>query len=80
MDRRLAYSDYCGVNSSHICLLPCEDVYILSQEMGEEASEVFRKLGTDVSEVLRVVVQWHKFQLFRGLKSGVHLIAHVELV
>ena len=73
-------SDYCGVNSSHICLLPCEDVSVLSQEMGEEASEVFHKLGTDVSEVFRVVVQRHMFQLFRGLRSGVHLVAHVDMV
>ena len=34
-------SDYCRVNSSHICLLPCEDVFVLSQKMGEEAFEVF---------------------------------------
>ena len=73
-------SDYYGVNSSHICLLPCEDVFVLSQEMGKEASEVFRKLGTDVSEVFRVVVQRYGFQFFRGLRSGVHLIAHVKLV
>ena len=73
-------SDYCGVNSSHICLLPCEDVSVLSQEMGKEASEVFRKLGTDVGEVFRVVVQWYEFQFFRGLRSGVHLVAHVELI
>ena len=30
-------SDYCRVNSSHVCLLPCEDVFVLSQKMGEEA-------------------------------------------
>ena len=49
-------SDYCGVNSSHICLLPCEDISDLSQEMGKEASEVFHKLGANVGEVFRVVV------------------------
>ena len=73
-------SDYCGVNSSHICLLPCEDVFVLSQEMGKEASEVFRKLETNVSEVFRVVVQRYRLQLFRGLRSGVHLVTYVELV
>ena len=73
-------SNYYGVNSSHICLFPCEDVFVLSQEMGKEASEVFRKLGTDVGEVFRVVVQWYRFQLLRGLRSGVHLVAHVKLV
>ena len=73
-------SDYCGVNSSHIYLLPCEDVFVLSQEMGKEASEVFCKLGTDVSEVFKDVVQRYRFQLLRGLRSGVHLVMHVELV
>ena len=34
-------SDYCKVNSSHVRLLPCEDVFVLSQKMGEEAFEVF---------------------------------------
>ena len=34
-------SDYCRVNSSHVRLLPCEDVFVLSQKMGEEALEVF---------------------------------------
>ena len=35
-------SDYCRVNSSQACLLPLEDVIVLSQEMGEKAFEVFR--------------------------------------
>ena len=48
--------------------------------MGKEASEVFRKFRTDVGEVFKVVVQRYRFHLFRGLKSGVHLVAHVELV
>ena len=69
-----------GINPSHVCLLPCEDVLVLFQEMGEEASEVFRKLGTDVGEVFGVVVQLYELQLFRGLRSGVYLVAHVELV
>ena len=33
-------SDYCRVNFSHVRLLPCEDVFVLSQKMGEEAFEV----------------------------------------
>ena len=33
-------SDYCRVNSSYVLLLPCEDVFVLSQKMGEEAFEV----------------------------------------
>ena len=49
-------SDYCGVNSSHIYLLPCEDVFVLSQEMGKRAFEVFRKLGADIGEVFRVTI------------------------
>ena len=73
-------SDYCGVNSSHVCLLPCEDVLVLSQEMGEEVSEVFCKLGADVGEVFRVVVQRYRLQFFRRLRSGIDLITHVELV
>ena len=72
--------NYCGVNSSHIRLLPCKDVFVLSQEMGKEASEVFRKLGANVGEVFRVVVQRYRLQLFLGLRLGVHLVAHVELV
>ena len=48
--------------------------------MGEETSEVFCKLGTDISEVFRVIVQRYGLQLFRWLKSGVYLVAHVELV
>ena len=35
-------SDYCRVNSSHVCLLPCEDVSVLSQKLSKEAFEVFR--------------------------------------
>ena len=34
-------SYYCRVNSSHVRLLPCEDVLVLSQKLGEEAFEVF---------------------------------------
>ena len=30
-------SDYCMVNSSRVCLLPCEDVFVLSQKLSEEA-------------------------------------------
>ena len=29
------------VNSSHVRLLPCEDVFVLSQKLSEEALEVF---------------------------------------
>ena len=35
-------SDYCRINSSHVRLLPCEDVSVLSQKLSEEAFEVFR--------------------------------------
>ena len=35
-------SNYCRVNSSHVRLLPREDVFVLSQKMGERAFEVFR--------------------------------------
>ena len=35
-------SDYCRVDSSHVCLLPCENIPILSQKLGEEAFEVSR--------------------------------------
>ena len=73
-------SDYCGVNSSHVRLLPREDVFVLSQEMGKGVSEVLRKIGADVGEVFRVVVQRYRLQLFRGLRSSVHLVVHVELV
>ena len=34
-------SDHCRVNSSHVCLLPCEDVSVMSQKLSEEAFEVF---------------------------------------
>ena len=34
-------SDYCRVNSSHVCLLPCENISILFQKLSEEAFEVF---------------------------------------
>ena len=34
--------DYCRIDSSHVCLLPCEDISILSQKLNEEAFEVFR--------------------------------------
>ena len=33
-------SDYCRVNSSHVCLLPCEDVFVMSQKPSKEAFEV----------------------------------------
>ena len=35
-------SDYCGVNSSHVCLLSRKDVFVMSQKMGERAFEVLR--------------------------------------
>ena len=35
-------SDYCRVDSSHVRLLPCEEVSVLSQKLSEEALEVFR--------------------------------------
>ena len=35
-------NDYCGVNSSYVCLFPCEDVSVLSQKLSKEAFEVFR--------------------------------------
>ena len=35
-------SDYCGVNSSHVCLLPREDVFVLYKKMSERAFEVLR--------------------------------------
>ena len=73
-------SNYGGINSSHICLLPGEDILVLFQEMGKEASKIFRKLGTNVGKVFRVIVQRYGLQLFRGLRSGVYLVAHVELV
>ena len=34
-------SYYCGVNSSHVRLFTCEDVFLLSQKLSEEAFEVF---------------------------------------
>ena len=34
-------SYYCGVNSSYVRLFPCEDVFILSQKLSEEAFKVF---------------------------------------
>ena len=34
-------SDYCRVDSSHVCLLPCENISILSQKLSEEAFEIF---------------------------------------
>ena len=34
--------DYCRVNSSHVYLLPHEDIFVLSQKMGEKDFEVFR--------------------------------------
>ena len=53
-------SNYDRINSSYILLLPCEDIHVLFQEMGKEAFEVFRKLGTDVSEVFSVIVQRYR--------------------
>ena len=35
-------SNYCRVYSPHVCLLPLEDVFVLSQKMGERAFEIFR--------------------------------------
>ena len=35
-------SYYYRVDSSHVCLLPCENISILSQKLSEEAFEVFR--------------------------------------
>ena len=35
-------SDYCRVDSSHVRLLPCENISIFSQKLSEEAFEVFR--------------------------------------
>ena len=33
--------NYYRVNSSHVCLLPLEDVFVMSQKMGERAFEIF---------------------------------------
>ena len=33
--------DYYRVNSSHVCLLPWEDVFVMSQKLSNEAFEVF---------------------------------------
>ena len=35
-------SYYCGVNVSHLRLLPCEDVFVLFQKLSEEAFEILR--------------------------------------
>ena len=48
-------SDYCGVNPSHVLLLPREDILVLFQEVNKEVSEVFYYVGTDVGEVFRVI-------------------------
>ena len=53
-------SYYCRVNSYHVRLLPCEDVLVLSQKLGEEAFEVFCYLGADISGMFRVVIQRHR--------------------
>ena len=45
------------INFSHIRLLPCKDVLVLSQKLGKETSEVVREFGTDVGEVFRVIIQ-----------------------
>ena len=34
--------DYCRVNSSHVRLLPCKDVFVLSQKLSKKAFEIFR--------------------------------------
>ena len=49
------------------------------KKMGKETSEILCKLGIDVGEVFRVIIQRYRLQLFRGLRSGVYLVAHVEL-
>ena len=69
-----------GVNSFHICLLPCEHILVLSQKLGKETSKVVCEFGTDVGEVFRIIIQRYGLQLFRGLRSGVYLVVHVELV
>ena len=33
-------SDYCRVNSSHVRLLPCEDVFVMFQKLSKESFEV----------------------------------------
>ena len=38
----LSMCDYCRVNSSHVRLLPCEDVSVLSQKLSKEAFEISR--------------------------------------
>ena len=37
-------SYYCGVNSSHVHLFPCKDVFVMSQKLSEKAFEVFASL------------------------------------
>ena len=56
------------------------DILVLFKKLGKETSEIFRKLGTGVGEVFRVIIQRYRLQLFRGLRLGVYLVAHVELV
>ena len=33
-------SDYCRVNSSHVRLLPCEDVFVMFQKLSKESFEI----------------------------------------
>ena len=54
-------SDHCRVNSSHVRLLPCEDVFVMSQKLSKEAFEVFCYLRADIGEMFRVVIQRHRF-------------------
>ena len=63
-------SDYGGVNPSHFCLLPYEDVLVLSQKLGKETSEVVRELGTYVGELFRVIIQRYGLQLFQMAQVG----------
>ena len=54
------------INFSHIRLLPCKDILVLSQKLGKETSEVVRELGTDVGEVFRVIINDTGFSSSEG--------------
>ena len=41
-------SDHCRVNSSHVRLFPCEDVFVMSQKLSKESFEVLCLLEADI--------------------------------
>ena len=56
--------DNYGVNTSHVLFLPSKHFCGFPQKANEAIFDVFNQLGLDVGEVVRLVAELNKLQIF----------------